>query len=676
MKNYFQKYIIRPFFFLIGILIFLTVTATVLLNIYFLSSLDNITLRLTDYIGESVRLGSIYYLPPASLVLNRVEFLNISQSPYLKYIDQLKISFSIKKALLKNRIIPQSIKIKEPKIYYYGGERIKKDQIYDIVKLLRFFFSQNPALCSIENAAIIMPQKDGIQRRITLDSSLRFSGISFYSNGSVDFLKVYSHEGGELISNSGVLNYSLEGSLTQNGFLVEDLNLKKDNLYLKLQGDFLDNSLHLNGYMTAGGFLETYPDYTDLFIKLKSLIFKSKPYMQIVGSSKSILNIQDIDLLVDISYPLIQVKKVTFSLNDVPSMVYGSAMLIESPSFDFNFHSYPDQMPAIRMNNTKALDLKLTASFALNGINGNCNIDFIREGFEGNKRESVIVEFKGLSRCLDQNGEFQIRSDYLDVSYKAGQDCNLRLDDAIIVIDNAREMKNLNFSSKLFGGTLSGEGSVVIKELPLRFNISFNPVDIDSNKFDFLFFPHIFGKLSGNLNYSNYPESQLQGNIIIKDGRTEDLDFFVWFSDFFAAPSIRDIEFNNVNSSISITESSVDFKKLNLDSEDVKIKGYFKIDSDNLLSSKIRLSLSKSVIAESAKFRPLLKILGDELDYLEFDFQLSGLKDAANFKWLESEFKARLRESIPGFVERGLERKVEEVVKSFSLQPQEENSLE
>ena len=122
---------------------------------------------------------------------------------------------------------------------------------------------------------------------------------------------------------------------------------------------------------------------------------------------------------------------------------------------------------------------------------------------------------------------------------------------------------------------------------------------------------------------------------------------------------------------MSITESSIDFKELNLDSEDVKIKGYFKIGSDGLLSSKVRLALSKSVIAESAKFRPLLKILGNELDYLEFDFQLSGLKDAANFKWLESEFKARLRESIPGFIERGLERKVEGVIKSFSLQPQE-----
>jgi len=68
--------------------------------------------------------------------------------------------------------------------------------------------------------------------------------------------------------------------------------------------------------------------------------------------------------------------------------------------------------------------------------------------------------------------------------------------------------------------------------------------------------------------------------------------------------------------------------------------------------------------------------LGDELDYLEFDFQLSGLKDAVNFKWLESEFKARLRESIPGFIERGLERKVEDVIRSFSLQSQEESSLE
>jgi len=114
---------------------------------------------------------------------------------------------------------------------------------------------------------------------------------------------------------------------------------------------------------------------------------------------------------------------------------------------------------------------------------------------------------------------------------------------------------------------------------------------------------------------------------------------------------------------------------MNLDSENIKMEGYFKINSDDLLSSKIKLALSKNVIAESVKFKPLLKILGDELDYLEFDFQLSGPKDAVNFKWLESEFKTRLRDSIPGFIERGLERKVEEAMKSFSLEDQE-SSLE
>jgi len=658
------------------VLIFLTAIAVVSLNIYFQSSLGNITLRLANYIGEDLKLGSIYYLPPASLVLNRVEFLGLSKSLHLEYIDQLKISFSIKKALFKNKIIPQNIKIKESKVYYYGGGKIREDQIHDIAKLLRLFFSQSPALCSIENAAIIMPGKDGIQRRIILDSSLKFNGMSFSNNGSVGFLKVYSHEGGKLISHPEVLSYGLKGSLTQNGFLVENLNLKKDNLYLKLQGEFLDNSLHLNGYMTAGDFLETHPDYTDLFIKLKTLIFRSKPYMRIVGSSKSSLNIQNIDLLMDISYPLIQVKKATFNLNDVPSVVYGNIMLIEPPSFDFNFRSYPDQMPAGRVNNSKALDLKLTASLAVNGINGDCSIDFIREDPKDDKRESVVVEFKGLNRCSDQNGNPQIKSDYLDISYKTDQDYNLRLDDMIIAIDNAKEAKHFNFSSNLFGGTINGEGFMAIEELPLRFNINFNPTDIDSNRFDFLFFPNIFGKLSGNFNYSNYPESQLEGNMVIKDGRTEDLDFLIWLSDFFVISSIRDIEFNSINSSMSITKNSIDFKEMNLDSEDVRIKGYFKINSDDLLSSKVRLSLSKSVIAESAKFRPLLKILGDELDYLEFDFQLSGLKDAVNFKWLESEFKARLRESIPGFIERGLERKVEDVIRSFSLQSQEESSLE
>ena len=675
MKNYFQKYIIRGFFFLIGVLILLTVITTVSLNVYFLFSLDNITLNLANYIGENIKLSSVYYLPPAILVLNKIKFLDVSRSPHLEYIDQLKVSFSIKKALLKNKFVPQNIKIKEPKLYYYGIGSVEKDQLYDIARLLRFFFSQNPAICNIESAKIFMPNKDGIQRCITLDSFLRFNGISFSNSGSINILKIYPDKENNPISYSDALSYKLEGSLTQNGFLVESLSLKKNKIYLKLQGEFLDNDLHLNGYMTAGEFLETYPDYTGLFMKFKSSILRSRPYIQIVGSSKPSLNVQDIDLSVNISYPLIQVDKITFDLNDVPSIVYGNIMLIDSPSFDFNFRSYPDQMPANRINNVKALDLKLTASLALNGINGDCSLDFTKENSDGNRRDNIRVGFKELSYYLDQKGDTQIKSNCLDISYKADQDYNIKLEDVAITVDNVKEVRNISFLSKLSGGTLSGEGFVVIEELPLRFNINFNPIDVDSDSFDFLFFPHVFGKLSGNINYSNYPESRLDGDMVIKEGRTEGLDFLIWLSDFFAIPSIRDIDFNNVNSSMSITDNSISFKDISLDSKDVKIDGYFKIDSSDFLSSKVRLALSKSVIAESSKFRPLLRILGDELDYMEFDFQLSGFKDVVNFKWLESEFKARLRESIPGFVERGLERKVEEVIKSFSLESQE-SSLE
>jgi hypothetical protein len=53
------------------------------------------------------------------------------------------------------------------------------------------------------------------------------------------------------------------------------------------------------------------------------------------------------------------------------------------------------------------------------------------------------------------------------------------------------------------------------------------------------------------------------------------------------------------------------------------------------------------------------------MDSLTFDFQLSGWLHGMNFKWLQSDFKRRIQNSIPNFIERSIEKNIETAIESI-----------
>ena len=105
---------------------------------------------------------------------------------------------------------------------------------------------------------------------------------------------------------------------------------------------------------------------------------------------------------------------------------------------------------------------------------------------------------------------------------------------------------------------------------------------------------------------------------------------------------------------------------MSLDSEEVKLNGHFALYENDLISGRLSLVLSRELMETSAKFKTLLIILGRDIREVPFDFQVSGLLETMNFKWLESDFKRRVQKTLPAFMERGIERKLEEAMKSIS----------
>ena len=94
------------------------------------------------------------------------------------------------------------------------------------------------------------------------------------------------------------------------------------------------------------------------------------------------------------------------------------------------------------------------------------------------------------------------------------------------------------------------------------------------------------------------------------------------------------------------------------------MQGYYRLFVNDLVSSKLSLGLSRRILETSPKFKSLLKLLGKEFSALDFNFQLSGSYNELNFKWLDSDFKEKLKERIPDFMERGIERKIKAITES------------
>ena len=83
------------------------------------------------------------------------------------------------------------------------------------------------------------------------------------------------------------------------------------------------------------------------------------------------------------------------------------------------------------------------------------------------------------------------------------------------------------------------------------------------------------------------------------------------------------------------------------------------------------MEVLRELLKESPKFSRLLKLVGEDLESLRFNFQLSGILHAMNFQWLKSDLKKELQDRIPNFIERKIERGVEEAIESVSEKEKE-----
>ncbi len=215
---------------------------------------------------------------------------------------------------------------------------------------------------------------------------------------------------------------------------------------------------------------------------------------------------------------------------------------------------------------------------------------------------------------------------------------------------------------------LKGNGNINIEQIPFKSSFQFSLDDVSANKLSpaLVYLSKVYGKLSSKISYRNYPDTNLEGNLSISEGYLDNLRFFGWLSDFFSISALKKLNFNKIYANFLVNDEVTGLRDIILDSPQLSLKGYFNIFANDLVAGNLSLIFSEQLLDTSLKFKKLLKLLGKDASAVNFDFQMSGLYETMNFKWLESDFKDSLQKLLPARMERNLEQRIEDAIATIS----------
>lgn len=669
MVNYSKKYRTNPVFYLLSALFLIIIAICIVFNIILAKHNSAIQQTVSAYTKQNVSIKSIYYLPPNFLIIKNVFFgINSDEkNTHFLVVPSAVIRFSLLEFITKRRIFVSSISLYNPQANSDELFSIIKDNFKEIIDFLKHLPKQDIEF-RIKRASFDSEKEKGAQ---------------------VDFL--FKIEG-NLVSGFGRINgdsftdskksqrampwrYNFKGFLTQNGFSLSNLEVMRQNFYAKLWGGLFPDVFQMNGFIFANTTFSE-PIYEQKLKKGRFSLSRPPALSSRIDLSLVDLCILDIDCRLNFLSTGFQIERLNLLLNNNPVSLKGEVALSDTSLVDLAVSFGPAKLQNPERENLKKIDIALSGEvkdMVFSG-KGAMHFDFIRKEKASLPLQAVAMDFDGLNLNLRRYPRIRMSMGSLNL-FCATENNDYRMAfrdlNAIVPLIDKPE-KFIAFEGRLYDGFLKGQGWIDTAGSVPKINSIMKVRNVASNKLEgvLVHFSKVFGKLDGNIYFSNYPYLQLGGKIDILNGYLHNFEFFKWLADFFTLPSLKRIDFNRASSDFFVSGDGAGLYKIDLDSQDVDLNGYFKLGMNDLVSSKISLSLTRKLLSESPKFTRLLRIVSEESEALTFKFQLSGNLHGMNFKWLKSDLKKELQDSIPNFIERKIERDVEEAIEAVSQSEQ------
>lgn len=609
----------------------LVITVNILLALY----KGVITQTLNSHFFKPLIVKNIFYLPPNFIILKGLSVRNEKTGPEKEMVT---VPLSIVSFSLSDIVLKRTISI--PSVYSVGPTAASSDIINSIreefVRILDFIthLPQEDLSLKVAQAKIKTIGKDKHPVDIKGGFELKAKDRRISVSGSL----------GENV-------FSLKGRLAGEQIEVENFKLDGGNINCQLWGGLGPGLVELKGFFLTG---------------------RMDPVKKFFVPGIFIL---DIDSRIKPSLPRVEIERLNFTINDNPVRL--SAHLLLNDRFSCNLKLFSDFRSMDRKENASLKNTSLTASIISQKnntirINAGLDMDFLEQKKESLPLEKVKLGVKNLILDFSDPNELRIYSEKLNFFSKTSANSyNINTDGlGGMVRELDKDSKLAKFSSRFYGGILSGKAHIEMKGFTPVISAEVRVKDVDANKLDdiLIHFSKVYGKLSSQMFFANYPELTFKGTLHIDNGYLNNFAFFDWLADLFEIPSLKKISFKSASCDFTADREGVGMYYMDMDSEDIRINGYFKLKEADMVSSKIYLSLRRKLLQKSPKFRRLLGFLDKKQDLVKFNFQLSGNLHKMNFRWLESDFKEELRKAIPDFAKKGFEEEVGRLIESIAEQ--------
>ncbi|MFH1457695.1 MAG: hypothetical protein ABIG31_00810 [Candidatus Omnitrophota bacterium] len=661
---------------LIGLI--LTALSTVICNFIFAPGKQALTQATRGYLTQELSVSRPFYLPPHFIILRNLAFAEAKHPEENQILKAplILIRFSLKEFFVNKRLVISHITC-----YRLKGDSVKlakfvSDNFSAIIDFLRSLPWKDIRF-SLKGGCLDLVEEAGIPSFLAVHCDFKIQGESLSAQGYIRKDRGIGRK-----ARGAPLQYSLQGMLSGEGLVFNKVRFERENFRSQFWGNTDGKNLQLNGFAFANTlFKETYTSESAwnkiVHLVKKIELFKRKPKKsaELTKLPKANFYLLDLDCRLRADFPKVRLEHMSFSLNNIPFSLKGDISLDTPLGLDLAISSYLGNLKDAKKENFKKIDLKITGILKGGLLSGNVllNFDFLKKGKDAMPLEQLQGKFKGLSLSFDKYPLLELNVKDSDLFCKT--DTNeyrvaLRDFHALVNFRNKR-LKLAKFKALLYDGFLYGQGRIDTQNFFPKITGVVRVRDVSAQKLDGLLihFSKVFGNLSSTMVFRNDPDLDLRGRVSVQKGYLNNFEFFKWLAQLFNIPRLKRIDFDKASSHFSVNKKGAGLQRINLKSQDVGLKGYFGLGQHDLVSSQLALTFTRGLLELSPKFTPLLRLVGKDLAAFCFEFQLSGILHKMNFRWLQSDFKNRLQNAIPNFIERRIDKNIEEATKAISVEP-------
>ena len=647
----------------IGIIVFF-ISLTLLTNLILFFARKSLLIKLESQSPVKTEVGGVFYVFPNIIWINNID---LGEKEGHLEVGSAFVKFSLLKLITRREFSATAVNVNSPHASTVFLKDVWNKYGEKIIELVEKMPLQDVNVYYKDVQVTLLPE-NGHRGVLRADVNFLLRGQKVALSGWLRKDRFRMEDGHDrFISTARFFDFRYEGILDSEGMVIDSLVLYRPGIFAKFWGGFLNQTLELNGF----AFVDTLTRLTEnrpilsYFQRLKDSLGVTRPIPSDYAPKDSDLNLFDVNVQAGWSGSKLLVRRCRFAVNNSPVDISGSIDFSGPLRVKLKGGFQPPSSGSTRLRNFKQADFDISGTTMLKGflIDGSMGISFVRNK-KGQGLEKINTDFKGLALRVDRYGRLTADLKRFPLTFITNGNPHILTLDGLRVSANmqAERIKIFDFKGPFYGGKLDGRMWMDSGSVPTRLTSLFRIHGADVNRLKELLvhFGSFQGNLSGEVRFQNYSGSTLTGNVTISHGHLKGFQFFDWMGDTFQLPYVKSFDFQHASSRFEINGNKTGLYDINLTADGLmKIDGYFVVDAESFVSSKISLWIYRPLAQQSPKLRMVINMLGREADLLDLDFQLSGPHRAMNFQWLPSKTKEKIQKKIPDFIERIIERKVD-----------------